>query len=145
MTCKVCDYHNDFAEDSILQECDTSSSAGFWQPRCALICVCVCKKEKQLVAYILLVDNTAISAVKMSLQDGKMWVKIRGKSEITDDVHKFMKLERWLSQFLLQKCRIVMEAIYASRSILCRIVIEVWKVAFPTSRKLRPKMCNKAS
>lgn len=53
----------------------------------------MCKREKQLVVDILFVDNTSISAVKMFRQDGKMGVKRRRKSEITDDVHKFMKLE----------------------------------------------------
>jgi len=41
MTRKICDYHKDFAEDSVLQGCDTSSSAGFWQPRFACMCVCL--------------------------------------------------------------------------------------------------------
>jgi hypothetical protein len=35
---------------------------------------------------------------------------------------------RWLSQFVLQKFRRVMEAICASRSMLWRIVKEMWKV-----------------
>jgi len=55
--------------------------------------VCVQETERQLVAYVLFVDSASISAVKMSLQDGKMTVKRRGKSEITDDERKFLKLE----------------------------------------------------
>ena len=57
------------------------------------MCVCLCKREKQLLAYVLFVDNTSTSAVKISVQDGKMGVKRRGRSEIIYVVHKFMKLE----------------------------------------------------
>jgi len=96
---------------------------------CVCVCVCVCIREKQLVAYVLLVDNISISAVKMSLQNGKMGVKRRGKSKLLMMcLNSWILNLRWLSQFLLQKCRRVMEAICASRTILCRIMKEVWKV-----------------
>ena len=133
MTCKICNYHKDFAEDSVLQGCDTSSSAGFRQPRFACmhvcVCVCVCKREKQLVAHLLFVDNTSISSVKMSLQDGKMGVREEGRVKLlTMCINPWSLNLRWLSQFLLQKRRRVVEAVCASRSMLCRIVKEVWKV-----------------